>query len=191
MIKHYVEDGKSQELYDCCTEYRELFEKYKREKGVNDYEYDEALVDYNRIKSVYDIAFFITLSGLPECFISTINLNTMGFVMKRYSNGDSAYSILKEADKRRGEPPKEKEDSDEKESEEQEQEETEVNNEDKNERFAFAVGVVKDSVAKGSQSKSFELKDIETGKTIVVKSGEGAVVHSDGSVEYSNQEVER
>ena len=97
LLSHFSSEGKDAVLYNDCIEYRECLSKYQKAKGDASYDYDESSVDFNRLQTDYDVAFYVVLSGLPKFLISATNQHTMGFVMTRFKEGNSIGSIVKEA----------------------------------------------------------------------------------------------
>ena len=102
LIKHFVSDGKNQELYTNCDAYKNCFDAYQKSNGDKNYNYDESSVDFNRLQTPYDVSFFIVLDGFPDWLLSTTNQHTKNFVMSRFKEGDSILSIVKVANEKLG-----------------------------------------------------------------------------------------
>lgn len=102
LIKHFVSDGKNQELYTNCDAYKSCFDAYQKANGDKNYNYDESSVDFSRLQTPYDVSFYIVLDGFPDWLLSTTNQHTKNFVMARFKEGDSVLSICKAANEKLG-----------------------------------------------------------------------------------------
>ena len=146
ILKHFSTDGRNYELYLSCYQYQKLADAFQKERGDSHYNYDDDKVAWDRLKTEYDIAFYVVLSGLPRFLISATNQHTMGFVMSRFSEGKGISAILNDV-KERTESKTETKQEDE--NEKQEDENTEEKPEEKKEetpedekskgKFVFAV----------------------------------------------------
>ncbi len=152
LVKHFVNDGKCQDLYTNCAEYKNCFDAYQKEKGNTNYNYEESSVDFNRIQTPYDVSFYIVLDGFPEWMLSTTNQHTKNFVMSRFKEGDSILSIVKTANEKLGKKPtkegdkdsqKEGNESENEEDKEQEAKTEEAHDEHEHEKHEFDVFCVK------------------------------------------------
>ena len=200
LLSHFATEGKDAVLYNDCLEYRECLSKYQKAKGDASYDYDESCVDFNRLQTDYDVAFYVVLSGFPKFLISSTNQHTMGFVMTRFKEGNSVGSIVKEArtklsqqtanNSKDGKETKKEDKENEEDKEAQEQKTDEQTQEpktqeqamqEKKEQDAWAVVVMKDKAMKEIQDKvntgyyGNDIKDLYDKLTEKYTSPEGVV----------------
>ena len=112
LIKHFISDGKCQDLYTNCDAYKNCFDAYQKVNGDKNYNYDESCVDFNRIQTPYDVSFYIVLDGFPDWLLSVTNQHTKNFVMSRFNEGESILSIVKTANEKLGKTADKKGDKD-------------------------------------------------------------------------------
>ena len=164
VIEYFESPRRNDAYFERCVEYNKCKEKYQKEKGSGEFNYDEENVDFDRVQSDYDIAFFQVLSGLPACLISRVNQNTMGYVMTAKKQGKTNNEILKDAkekrEKRNGMTDEEKK---KKESEDKKKAKEEGTPEDnkKKSRFAWIVKFAGDKAQTSSTEKSSESSENE------------------------------
>lgn len=169
LIKHFISDGKCQDLYSNCDAYKNCFDAYQKVNGNKNYNYDESFVDFNRIQTPYDVSFYVVLDGFPVWLLSATNQHTKNFVMSRFNEGESILSIVKIANEKLGKTTAKKEEDkdsqkDENESEseedkEQSQKTEEEQNEHKHELDVYCATCAKKDVPTrivyGDLSKQF------------------------------------
>ena len=164
VIEYFESPRRNDSYFDKCIEYNKCKDKYQQEKGNGDHSYDEENVDFDRVQSDYDIAFFEVLSDFPKCFISNVNQHTMGYVMSAKKQGKSNGDILKDAkekrEKRHGmtdEERKKKAAEDKKKAKEEDSPEDKK----KKSRFAWIVKFAGDKAQTTSTEKSSESSENE------------------------------
>lgn len=97
--KNYLKSTEKEKLSSKEKEDLERLEKYELESGKEDENsasFDPNSVDYEKIKSVYGVAGFLSMDGLPDFFLSESNLNTRNFVLSEFKK-KSISKIAKEA----------------------------------------------------------------------------------------------
>lgn len=163
-VLHYLGSDRRNDAYFAkCPEYNKCVEKYQLKRGENANNYDESMVDFEKLSTPIGVAFIMVCSGLPKFLLSDSNMHTTGYFMSKWKDGGMRISeIMKTAQEKIGVEPGKKKDKEEKDDKKKQSPEDKK----KRKRFLFVFNKAKDhSKGKENASNENEKSDAHEEKT--------------------------